>query len=152
LEQQLKHRAWFESPINRLKMWRQFRHSLDTDNTLQVCETVVEWWRSAPTVSLTIDPVESTNWPTPWEMLYSGDFCDNSLALGMAYTIYYTNSSIPNELLYITNTKDSKQKLCALIDQKYLLNYEHGVISKKPGPSSMIGYRVSVDKLVKRKL
>lgn len=132
-------------------MWRQFRQSLDTNNTLQVCETVVEWWRTAPTVSLSIDPVDSTNWPTPWEMLYSGDFCDNSLALGMAYTIYYTNSNINIDMLYLIDEQQSVQKLCALVDHKYLLNYEHGVISTKPGPGTRIIYDVNINDVVKHR-
>ena len=34
MEQQLKHRAWYESPSVRLNRWREFRRGLDTTNTL----------------------------------------------------------------------------------------------------------------------
>jgi hypothetical protein len=132
LEQQLNHRAWFEPPSKRLSMWRDFRKSLDTNNIFDVCNTVIAWWQTAPLVSIAIDPVNSAQWPTPWEMLHQGDFCEDSLALGMSYTIYYANPAIENQLLYLTCREKSFQRLCALIDNKYLLNFERGVISTLP--------------------
>ena len=110
MEQQLIHTAWFESPSTRLSQWREFRKGLDTDNTQEVCKIVIDWWKMAPISKMSIDPVDSRTWPTPWEMLHSGDFCENSLALGMSYTIYYANEKIPNELLYVTDRKNSTQK------------------------------------------
>lgn len=149
MEQQLNHRAWFESPHTRLKMWREFRLSLDIENTLEVCQTVVDWWKSSPISSISIDPVDSNFWPTPWEMLHKGDFCENSLALGMSYTIYYANPRIPNRLVFVQNPKDSIQRLCALIDEKYLLNYRHGVISSRP-KSETIVYSIDINTVVKK--
>ena len=148
MEQQLNHRAWFESPSTRLKMWREFRQSLDIENTLEVCQTVVDWWKSSPIMAISIDPVDYKRWPTPWEMLHKGDFCENSLALGMSYTIYYANNRIPNRMVFVQNKKDSIQKLCVLIDEKYLLNYRHGVISSRPESETII-YDVDIDRVVK---
>ena len=110
----------------------------------------MEWWKTAPIVSVSIDPVNSEHWPTPWEMLHQGDFCDNSLALGMSYTIYYANNDIPNELVYITDRQNSIEKLCAWIDNKYLLNYEHGVISTLPTKNTTIGFKTKISDVVKR--
>tara|TARA_Y100000022_G_C13144079_1_gene326327 strand:+ start:121 stop:573 length:453 start_codon:yes stop_codon:yes gene_type:complete len=149
LEQQLIHTAWFESPSTRLSQWREFRKGLDTDNTSEVCNIVVDWWKMAPISKMTIDPVDSNTWPTPWEMLHSGDFCENSLALGMSYTIFYANESIPNELLYVTDRNNSTQKLCAWIDNKYLLNYEHGAISTLPTENMSISYRKKIADVIK---
>ena len=149
MEQQLNHKAWFESPSKRLALWREFRKSLDTDNIIDVCDTVLQWWQSAPLVSISIDPVDSTQWPTPWEMFHQGDFCEDSLALGMAYTIYYANSNIENRLLYITCKEKSFQRLCALIDNKYLLNFEHGVISTLPTDGTCdINYSTEIKNII----
>ena len=147
MEQQLNHRAWFESPKTRLSMWREFRQSLDIDNTLEVCQTVMDWWKSAPLSSMTIDPVDHKSWPTPWEMLHKGDFCEDSLALGMAYTIYYANNKIPIELVYVQNKKDSIQRLCAIVAEKHLLNYTHGVISNRPTTDTIV-YKIDIDNVV----
>ena len=114
MEHQLIHTTWFESPSNRLSQWRDFRKGLDTDDIFKVCNTVIDWWKMAPISKMTIDPVDSSTWPTPWEMLHSGNFCENSRALGMSYTIYYANESIPNELMFITCRENSTQQLCTL--------------------------------------
>ena len=130
-------------------MWRDFRKSLDTNNIFDVCNIVIAWWQSAPLVSIAIDPVNSSQWPTPWEMLHRGDFCEDSLALGMSYTIYYANPDIKNELLYITCRKKSLQRLCALIDNKYLLNFEHGVISTLPTDETCtVNYRTKIKEII----
>lgn len=146
--EKLNNTAWFESPSVRLKQWREFRRSLDTNSVEDVCKTVVAWWLSAPTVSMTIDPVNSEQWPTAWEMLHQGDFCDNSLALGMSYTIYYANQNISNELVYIVDRDLCVERLCALIDDKHLLNLEHGAISTFPRPNSSITYRQNITNLI----
>ena len=133
MEQQLtSNTSWFESPRVRLSNWRSFRKGLDTNNVYDVCRTVLEWWKMAPLSARTIDPVHSNTWPTPWEMLHSGEYCEDSLALGMGYTVYYANSSIDNELLYIYDKQKSIHRLCCLVDKKYLLNYSYGEISKLP--------------------
>lgn len=149
MEQQLIHTAWFESPSTRLKQWRVFRKGLNTDNTKAVCETIIDWWKMAPISSRTIDPVESSTWPTPWEMLHSGNFCENSLALGMSYTMYYANENIPNELLFITDRENSIQTLCTWIDNKYLLNYQHGAISTLPTGNVQISFRKKIADVIK---
>ena len=149
MEQQLIHTAWFESPSTRLSQWREFRKGLDTDNTQEVCNIVIDWWKMAPISKMSIDPVDSSTWPTPWEMLHSGDFCENSLALGMSYTIYYAKETIPNELLYVTDRKNSTQKLCAWIDNKYLLNYEHGGISTLPTENVSISFQKKIADVIK---
>lgn len=148
MEQQLNHRAWFEPPSKRLAMWRDFRKSLDSNDILAVCETVVDWWQSAPLVNIAIDPVDSSRWPTAWEMLHQGDFCEDSLALGMGYTIHYANPNVKNELVYITHTEEQFQRLCVQIDNKYLLNFRRGVISTLPiDDACIVNYRVNINKI-----
>ena len=98
---------------------------------------------------MTIDPVESNTWPTPWEMLHSGNFCEDSMALGMSYTIHYANETIPNELMYITDRNNSTQQLCAWIDNKYLLNYEHGSISTLPTENVSISFSKTIADVIK---
>ena len=144
MEQQLSNQIWFESPSTRLSLWRQFRKGLDINDIEQFCQTVVDWWKYAPISSITIDPVDSSTWPTPWEMLHSGEFCEDSMALGMSYTIYYADEDMPNELIYILDREKSMQQLCTLIDNKYLHNYEHGSISTLPTDNSVISYRKKI--------
>ena len=149
MEHQLIHTTWFESPSNRLSQWRDFRKGLDTDDIFKVCNTVIDWWKMAPISKMTIDPVDSSTWPTPWEMLHSGNFCENSRALGMSYTIHYANENIPNNLLYITDRENSIHKLCTLIDNKYLLNYSYGSISTLPTENISISFNNKISDVIK---
>lgn len=131
-------------------MWKEFRQSLDITNTYEVCETVLNWWESAPLINISIDPVNADQWPTPWEMLHQGDFCESSLALGMSYTIYYANPKIRNELIFVTCRDKGLQKLCALIDNQYLLNFERSSISTFPQDSCEISYRVLINDIINK--
>ena len=149
MEQQLIQQAWYESPSTRLNRWRAFRKGLNTDNTKDVCELVIDWWKMAPISSWTIDPVDSDTYPTPWEMLHSGNFCENSMALGMSYTIHYANEKIPNSLMYITDREKSIQKLCVLIDNKYLINYSYGAISTLPTENISISFCKKIADVIK---
>ena len=149
MEHQLNYKWWFEPPSKRLALWRDFRKSLDTSNTLSVCNTVIQWWQDAPLVNIAIDPVNSEQWPTPWEMLHKGDFCENSLALGMSYTIHYANPEIDNQLLFVTCRQRSFQRLCALIDNKHLLNFERGSISTLPTDECEVSFKTEIKNIVK---
>ena len=62
----------------------------------------------------------------------------------MSYTIYYAEEDMPNEFIYILDREKSMQQLCTLIDNKYLLNYEHGSISTLPTDNSVISYRKKI--------
>lgn len=139
---------WIESPSKRLALWKEFRQGLDTTDTEKTCQAVVSWWESAPLVNIAIDPDDYTNWPTPWEMLHQGDFCENSLALGMAYTIFYADQNIKTELMFITDKKNSFQKLCVLIEDNYLLNYQRGMISNFTDLKDVsFSYRINVNQI-----
>lgn len=115
-----------------------------------MCKEVVNWWSTAPTMAITIDPVDSSNWPTPWELLDAGEYCDHSIALGMAYTIYYANPDIANKVVYLTDRKQSVEALCVVIDGTYLLNYEYGVVRDIPN-GVMVSYTQVIDELVKNR-
>jgi hypothetical protein len=68
----------------------------------------------------------------------------------MSYTIYYANPDIANELVYVTCPGSSFQRLCALIDNKHLLNFNLGEISTFPSKDCSISYRVSIQDIVKQ--
>lgn len=140
---------WLEAPSTRLSAWRQFRQNLSVDDIESSCREVINFWIHAPMVSLSIDPVDSTTWPTPWEMLHTNLICENSKALGMSYTFHYANPDIPNELIYIIDKNKCVERLCALIDNKHLLNFEHGAISTLPIENASITFRKKVSELNK---
>lgn len=70
----------------------------------------------------TLDYYSPDKWPTPWEILYSGKFCKNSISLLMFYTLTLTGSDNNVELHLINDNED--MYLVPVIDSKYVLNYE----------------------------
>jgi hypothetical protein len=139
--------VWFESPDTRLSRWREFRQNLNTCDIAVACLKIVKWWQSAPLANITIDPLDTSTWPTPWEMINCNDYCEHSIALGMAYTMHYANPDIECELVYLINKEKSIERLCALINKKYLLNFEQNAISIFSGSEDQIIFRKNIKEI-----
>ena len=120
--------VWLESPQQKLKIWRKFRKELININDEEVLQSVVDWWKSAPINSRVIDPYDNTDWPNPWDLLYTGDYDENVIALGMAYTLELIEW--PCEVKLIQDRNKSEVKLIILVDDEYILNYTYGIINK----------------------
>jgi hypothetical protein len=59
-------------------------------------------------------------------MLHQNDYDENVVALGMAYTLHYSN--IACRLLLVQNVEKNNIKLIVLVDNKYILNYTYNII------------------------
>jgi hypothetical protein len=122
----MKENIWHLAPEKRLKEWRNFRGSLDTDDLYNSLVSVVEWWKFTPISSRVIDTFNNSDWPDPWELIYNGDFDENALALGMAYSLKLAD--IKTELLLVQCTEKSFLGLVVLVDNTYVCNYTYGVV------------------------
>lgn len=121
--------VWLESPRERLKIWRNFRNELlNIDDEEEVLQAVVDWWKSAPINSRVIDLYDNEQWPNPWDLLYSGDYDENVITLGMAYTLDLIEW--PCEVKLIQDSNKSEVKLIILVDDEYILSYTYGIINK----------------------
>lgn len=109
--------------------WREFRNSLkiwpdDIDR-------VAKEWAKAPLVNHYLEYDDPKKWPDAWTLLSEGIFCDISIALGMFYTLYYSNYS-HNETMEIRQYRLVDQhrnlNLVLLEHGKYMLNYSLGTI------------------------
>lgn len=132
------------SPDERLSSWRDFRKNLNFDDSNQAFHQVLKLWSSAPITAKMIDPLDQYTWPTVWEILHMGAVCENSTALGIGQTIYYADQTREVEFLYVNDRHLEIEKLCALIDQKYLFNLEYTTISNYPNENYSILHRVSM--------
>jgi len=121
---------WFNSPQRRLASWREFRKSLDTSNFDDTCEQIFNWWSFAPLSALSIDPYDVRTWPSVWEMLHRGDYCKFSTAIGMSYTFFYIDEKLKNNILRVYDHENSDIYMTALIQDKWLLNYNKSSIAK----------------------
>jgi len=60
--------------------------------------------------------------------LYKGNFDENSVALGMAYSLHLIG--VDTEILLVQNRQEHTLNLIVLVDELYILNYTYGSIDK----------------------
>ena len=125
---------WTLSPDDRLREWRSFRKQVSALGTEQQLESVIAWWKMAPIGTRVIDIYNSNDWPDPWELIHKGEFDENAIALGMAYSIQLLG-------------------LIVLVDKSYILNYTYGIIedATKVLDNSEIVQSWNVEDLIKHK-
>lgn len=97
-------------------------------NTARKVEEVAKFTSSMPFGSRSIDYYDSSDWPSPWEILFHGSFCLSSIGLLMFYTFVLTlEEEVPLELLLIEDMGDTY--LIPVVDNQFVLNYETGSVS-----------------------
>ena len=117
----------------RLSHWKKFRKSLTTMDEMAQLKAVAEYWAKAPLVSIAYDPSDATNWPTPWEMMSSNEWCRSSIAIGMENTLRLAGFSASRMKLKLIIDRDIQEMLLVLvIDDQWILNYDWGFIKPYP--------------------
>lgn len=119
---------WMLSPDDRLREWRSFRKQISTLGTEQQLESVIAWWKMAPLGTRVIDIYNSNDWPDPWELIHKGEFDENAIALGMAYSIQLLEKQ--TELCLLQDRADHFLGLIVLVDKTHILNYTYGIVEE----------------------
>jgi hypothetical protein len=117
---------WQLSLKSRLREWRGFRKEIEILSVVDKLQAVVDFWKSTPISARVIDPYDQDTWPTPWEILHTNMYDENVVALGIAYTLHYSN--VDCRILLIQSTQHQEIKLIILVDETYILNYNYGSI------------------------
>jgi len=120
--------AWQLTPQERLKEWRKWRKQVESQDDEDCLQSIVDWWKFTPIGSRAIDPYESTEWPNPWELIHTGNFDENAIALGMAYTLHLMDW--PCEVVLLQDMKKQFIGLVVLVDNTYIMNYNYGTVDK----------------------
>tara|TARA_B100000900_G_scaffold34967_2_gene26362 strand:+ start:923 stop:1357 length:435 start_codon:yes stop_codon:yes gene_type:complete len=119
--------VWQQAPKIRLKLWRDFRLQLDSIDYEEDClQAVVDWWKSAPVGSRELDIYDVESWPDPWQLIYDNALDENSIALGIAFTLHLIDWEC--EVLLVQNQEESWIRLVVLVDERYILNYTYGKV------------------------
>lgn len=120
---------WFAtSRKERLALWRRFRKTMvniPLEDAVQLC---IDWWKTAPISANVFDPFKPATWLGPWDLVWQGEFDEDSVALGMAYSIHLENLS-KCELLLLQSHENNITRLTVLVDNQYILNYNYGIIA-----------------------
>lgn len=111
----------------KLFIWRNLRNNIENKDIEFQLEQIAEFFFSVPFGSRSIDYYSPRNWPTPWEILFYGEFCKSSISLLIFYTLTLVNKDAKIVLLLIDDKDDVY--LLPFIDNKFVLNFELGQIS-----------------------
>jgi hypothetical protein len=121
---------WDLKSADRLKLWREFRLSLDNYQLFEALERVSNLWSFAPFVDYYLDPAKPSEWPSPWDLLHENYYCDLAKTSGMLYTIALSKHGRCNKL-ELSILKHKKKKHCINIlsvNNELVLNYEFNSI------------------------
>lgn len=128
----------FNQPFEkRLSLWREFRNSLeDSESPMQ---DTINFWNSAPLVSIQADPYDSSTWPDAWEIIHENIFCSFVKILAICYTLQLTErfSHEPFEI-HITQDTNESQTYYLLIIDNWVIGYDmNKIILKSDLPNSI---------------
>jgi len=108
----------------RLTDWKALRTQLRSLDLEEAAQTVARYWARAPLMKCAYDAYRLETWPGPWEMVMAGDWCRDSVAVGMEFTLRLAGFSQDRLTLVMIKDYDvSDQMLCLKIDNEKLLNY-----------------------------
>jgi len=124
-------------PQERLDNWKTFRKSLHDQPELTQLEAVAAYWANAPILKIAYDPEAPEAWPTIWEMVNAGEWCRNSIAIGMEATLRVSGWHPDRlELLLVNDREISDMMLLVRVDSTWAMNHEWGVL--KPYPTGNV--------------
>jgi len=131
----------------RLHLWRQLRIDIRSLHPAEQLDRIVEFCSTMPKGRRTLDYYSPANWPTPWEILFHGEFCKSSVSLMIFYTLALLNKEQDIEL-WVVKDNDGDY-LLSVIDSQIILNYEAGKVSKY---SDICDYFIVMQKFSKEQI
>ena len=123
---------WKLKADERLTRWRAFRKTLDSLTLEDSISQTQEFWQSCPFDPYYLDPDRPESWPNPWQLIEENWYCDLAKALGMLYTIYFTQHRPEVEIRVYYDPATKYTYNLVWIDQgKYVINLIEGEIVNK---------------------
>lgn len=113
-----------------LQSWKDLRRSLTSSiSDIEHLSLVINFWSFAPLSVRCLDWDRPEEWPDPWNLVYSNNFDESSISLGMMYTLLLSEDqrwTIDRcRLKLIKDDAHSVQKIILAVDELKLLNYEY---------------------------
>ena len=119
---------WKLETGERIAHWRDFRKSLDAMSLDLAIQATTEFWHSCPFNPYYLDPEDPESWPSAWELVAENYYCDLAKALGIVYTIHFSQHSTNlnlNPQIHIYNDTESGYvyNLSVFAQGKYVVNF-----------------------------
>ena len=124
----------------RLKIWSEFRQSLNTSCT--PFEDVIAFYKRAPYVSIHTDPWNREMWPTPWQLIDENQYCDFVRVLGMCYSLQLTERfKDASTEIHIGIDNNITQYYLLMIDDT-VIGWDDTVVSLSELPDTYVSQRI----------
>lgn len=121
------------SPQDRLDHWKQFRKTLGKYSEEDQLKMVADYWALAPLARTVYDLEHPDTIASPWEMISDGDWCRNSVAIGMEFTLRLSGWDAARlELVNLRDYDLSEQMVVVIIDDRKVLNYTYSEVVDYP--------------------
>lgn len=130
------------APRERLAAWKNLRNHLAARSEPAQLQQVAMFWAQCPIQRFSLDPERPATWPTPWEMLYRNDYDQNAIAIGMEMTLRLGGWDATRLALMMINDRNiSDMRMVLKIDDKTVLNYNHGMVCEIPQSGFVVLYQ-----------
>lgn len=133
------------SPEDRIKLWKEFRKDL-TGTDYEQLKKIAEFWGDMPFGSRCIDFYTPRTWPTPWEILHSGQFCRNTISLLIYYTLILNTTFSNRVSMHLIKDPDDIF-VAPIVDDKHILNY---ILNEVQETTSSIKHQYINDEQIKK--
>lgn len=126
---------------DRLAAWHEFRQSLETaEDPLQ---SVIDFYKQSPAVSINTDPYDSESWLDPWELILENRYCEFCRVLGQCYSLQLTDrfSGVDFEIHISIDPEKSESYYLLHVGDK-VLGYRNSYVSKQDIPQTVVSEKV----------
>jgi hypothetical protein len=120
------------SAEERIVLWRSFREEIAPLQEQEQLNRIAEFFADIPIGSRCLDYYTPSSWPTPWEILHDKMFCPNTISLLIFHTLNVVLGNGRAAIILIEDDRD--RYLVPLLDNKYIFNFELGMISTVHDP------------------
>lgn len=121
------------APQERLQDWKAFRKNILPLSEEEQLDAVAKYFARAPLARIAYDAEQPSSWPSAWEMISDGEWCKNSVAIGMEFTLRLAGWAPDRlELAMLKDWDISDMSLVVIIDGTKVLNYTYASVSPYP--------------------
>lgn len=104
--------------------WKQLRKEVKEEPKLECrLDKIAKYFDEMQNHTRSIDFYTPNSWPTPWEILYSGEFCKSSISLLMYHTLMLACDK-DVDMWLIDDGND--RYLVPILDHALIFNYHSG--------------------------
>jgi len=114
----------------RINAWKNLRSQLTEELvSMDYFKIVTDFWSVAPLCNVKLDYDHPESWPDPWELMYKGDYSQDSVSLGILYTMVLGNDQRwePEklELVQLMDIMSNKTRIAVRVNYTWLINWEY---------------------------